>query len=470
MIAAAGLCLAACGAFRGGTVQGPTLIPFVATPQVYNPNEITSPTQLQSPPQAANVIKVTVAQVQPLLLPTAIPAGSDAYVAASRSRFSVTYVSKPTAHRVFFSIGMPSPPPLGPHAVTSSRAFRGTLATYSVDEPSQPVSYRALAWIEPGTWTAQVPANGIPYLLSATGLSDAQFWQLAGSIDAIPWPPSPRPCQSTDVAAVYGGGMGATGHIINTVLLANTGRTACSLQGYPQVSLTLTNGSAVAARQVNANPMGPVPAGPVVLQPGSPAPVPHSDVPGGAMVFFEWYDCPEPTVSVGGLVVELPGGGGKLVLPAGQPGPGGLSSSRCDDPSQGQVLYVGPFQGAASNAPTAAPPAQLAVAVHAPATVVAGQRLQYQVTLTNVSGAPFHFDACPPYREAMDTVPSKQVVGMYQLNCVPVGTLAFGGTVTFAMVLEIPNDAPTGLQMLSWRYGAFLADGGATADITITGR
>jgi len=340
LIATAGLCLAGCGAFRSGTIQGLTFIPFVATLPGYNPNEITSPTQLLSPPQAANVIKLTVAQADPLLLPTAIPPSSDAYLAASRSRFSVTYVSKPAAQRVFFSIGMPSPPPLAPHAVTSSRAFRGTLATYSVDQPSQPIRYRALAWVEPGTWTAQVPANGIPYLLSATGLSEAQFWQLAASIDLIPWPPAPSACVSTDLAAIYGGGMGATGHIINAVLLANTGKTVCSLQGYPQVSLTLTNGSAVAARQVNANPMGPVPAGPVVLQPGSPAPLPHSAVPGGAMFFFEWYDCPERTVSVGGLVLELPGGGGRLVVPAGQPGPGGLSSSRCDDPSQGPVSYT----------------------------------------------------------------------------------------------------------------------------------
>jgi hypothetical protein len=110
------------------------------------------------------------------------------------------------------------------------------------------------------------------------------------------------------------------------------------------------------------------------------------------------------------------------------------------------------------------------VAIHAPATVVAGQRLLYQVTLTNVSGAPFHFDSCPPYREAMDTVPAKRVLGMYQLNCIPVGTVGSSGSVTFAMVLEIPADAPTGLQVLSWRYGDFLTDGSAATDITISAR
>jgi len=131
-------------------------------------------------------------------------------------------------------------------------------------------------------------------------------------------------------------------------------------------------------------------------------------------------------------------------------------------------VYKRQFQGAALNEPTAAPPAQLAVALHAPATVVAGQLLQYQVTLTNVSGAPFHFDACPPYREAMDTVPRKQVVGIYQLNCAPVGILPPGGTATFSMVLEVSRDAPTGPQQLSWQFGPFFRDGSATAQVAIS--
>ncbi len=124
----------------------------------------------------------------------------------------------------------------------------------------------------------------------------------------------------------------------------------------------------------------------------------------------------------------------------------------------------------ATTPPRATSSRQLAVGLHAPSSVIAGQPLRYEVTLTNVSGAPFHFDRCPAYREAMDTVPRKMVVGIYQLNCVPVGTIAASGTVTFAMELEIPIDAPIGLQVLSWRYGDFLTDGGATKAITISGR
>jgi hypothetical protein len=470
LVASTTLCLGACAAFRGPAAEDLKVIPWVSARDAYHPNEITSPRVLLSASQAASAIKATVAQVDPLLLPTAIPGGSDAYEAANRSRFNVTYVSKAAGQRVFVSVGTTDPPPLGPHSAVSTTPYRKTVARYGVDDPSRAGSYRSLMWTEPGTWTAQVPSDGIPYLLTATGLSEAQFWQLAGSMDVIPWPPAPSPCGFTDLAAVYGGGMGATGHIINSVLLANTGKTACSLQGYPQLTMTSPNGSAVANRQVDSNPMDQVPAAPVVLQPGSGAPQPHTQLPGGAMFFFEWYDCPERTVSVSSLVLALPGGGGRLAVSAGQPGPGGLSSSRCDDASQGHVLYVGPFQPTASNVPSPTPPAQLAVAIHAPATVVAGQQLHYQVTLTNVSGAPFHFDACPPYREAMDTVPAKKVLGMYELNCVPVGALAVSGSVTFAMVLEIPADAPTGPQELSWRYGDFLTDGAAATTITISSR
>jgi len=154
----------------------------------------------------------------------------------------------------------------------------------------------------------------------------------------------------------------------------------------------------------------------------------------------------------------------------GQEGPGWLVPSRCDDPSQGHALDVGPFQAVNPNEPGQPPPAPLLVGLHAPSSVVAGQPLRYEVTLTNVTGAPFHFDGCPPYREAIDTVSKKQAAAVDQLNCVPLGTLAWSGTVTFAMVLEIPADAPTGLQELSWRYGDFLTDGSATTALTISDR
>ncbi len=456
---------------QGPAAENLKVIPWVSTPEAYHPNEVTSPVRFLSAGQAANTIKATVAQVEPLLLPTAIPAGSDAYLAADRSRFHVTFVGKAAGQRLFVSVGTSDPPPLGPNSAVSTTPFRKTLARYAVDEPSLAGSYRSLTWIEPGSWIGQANVQGVPYFLSATGMTDAQFWQLANSIGPIPWPLAPASCRVADLDAVFSGGNGAGGHIISALLLGNHGVTPCSLQGYPRVFLTLENGSVVVNRQVDANPMDPVPAAPVVLQPGMPAPQSHQAASGQGMVEFEWDYCPGPAPAVTGLVLNLPSDGAEIAVRVDQQGSlGGLAPSRCDDPSQGQVLHVGPFQPTPSTVPSPAPPAQLPVAIHAPATVVAGQRLLYQVTLTNVSGAPFHFDACPPYREAMDTVPAKRVLGIYELNCVPVGTVGSTGSVTFAMQLEIPADAPTGLQQLSWRFGAFFTDGSAMTAITISAR
>jgi hypothetical protein len=470
LIASASLLLAACAAWRGPAADSPEVIPWVSARAPYHPDEITSPLRLLSVGQAANAIKATVAQVDPLLLPTAVPAGSDAYLAADRSRFNVTYVSKATGQRVFVSVGTTDLPPLGPHSAVSTTPFRTTLARYGVDDPSLAGSYRSLIWTEPGTWTGQADVQGVPYFLSATGMTDVQFWHLANSVGPIPWPPVPGPCQAADLDAIFGGGNGAGGHVIYSLLFGNHGTAPCSLQGYPQLFLMLENGSAVANRQIDSNPTVPVPAAPVVLQAGLPAPVPNHPTSGHAALVFEWNYCPGPAPMVTGLVLNLPGGGGRIAARLGQWGPGWLSPSRCDDPSQGQVLEVGPFQAASPSEPGQPPPVQLAVGLHAPSSVVVGQPLRYEVTLSNVSGAPFHFDRCPPYREAMDTVPRKQVLGMYLLNCVPVGTLASAGTVTFAMVLEIPADAPTGLQELSWRYGTFLTDGSAMTAVTISAR
>lgn len=468
LIASAILFLAACAAWRGPAIENPKVIPWVSIGAAYYPNEITSPPRVLSADQAANAITSTVAQVDPLLLPTAIPAGSDAYLAADPSRFNVTYVSEAAGQRVFVSVGTTHPPPLGPHSAVSTTPFRKTVGRYGVDDPSLAGSYRAVMWTEPGTWTGQATVQGVPYFLSASGMTDAQFWQLANSIGPIPWPPAPTPCQAADLDAVFGGGNGAGGHIIYSLLFSNHGTAACSLQGSPRVFLILENGSVVANAQVDSNPTVPVPAAPVVLRPRMSAPVPQKAVVGQGVLVFEWNYCPGPAPAVTGLMLNLPGGGGKIAARVGQWGPGWLAPSRCDDPSQGHVLDVGPVQAVNPNEPGQPPPAQLAVALHAPSSVVAGQPLHYEVTLTNVSGAPFHFDRCPAYREAMDTVPRKMVVGIYQLNCVPVGTVGSSGTVTFAMVLEIPTDAPTGLQELSWRYGDFLADGGATMAITIS--
>jgi hypothetical protein len=62
--------------------------------------------------------------------------------------------------------------------------FRGVLATYDVGDATVSLSQRSLEWTQPGTGpaTAWLKSGGLPYFLSADGLTDAEFWQVANSL------------------------------------------------------------------------------------------------------------------------------------------------------------------------------------------------------------------------------------------------------------------------------------------------
>jgi hypothetical protein len=56
-------------------------------------------------------------------------------------------------------------------------------AEYFVYDTTAPTSQRYLSWIEPGSMTnPQLADPGVPYFLSATGLTDQEFWQVANSL------------------------------------------------------------------------------------------------------------------------------------------------------------------------------------------------------------------------------------------------------------------------------------------------
>jgi len=460
---------------QAGTVAT-TAIPWLATSPTYRPDLFAA--EVLPPDRVATAIKSGVFMADPLLLPMAIPPGSEAYVGVNPISFQVDYLSRPTAQRVVVKIGV-LPPPLGPHATVSTKTFRNVSAPYSVDDPADPRSYRYVAWNEPGSFKGQSTA-GVPYFLSATGFTDAEFWRLAGSMAAAQWPDGPRSCRAADLDIRYGASNGATGHLIHVLLLGNRSATPCSVQGTPRLTLTLRDGTVVANSQIDANPMGPVAAGPVVLRPGLPAPMPYQSVVGQGWLSFEWTYCPKPTPAIGGIVLDLPKGGGTVSV-SGLPS-AGVSSSRCDVPGPEDSLLVGPFKPAASNDPVPRPPPQLSIAIKAPATAFRGEALRYEVALTNITGVPFHFDACPAYREAIDW-PHKEWAADYQLNCASVGTLAPGASATFAMLLNVPDSAPTGTHTLTWAFflsselfvpapvvGSADADGHGTARITISSR
>lgn len=70
----------------------------------------------------------------------------------------------------------------GANTVQTYPGFRGdSRSLYQVADGRDPVSERWLTWTEPGTWSQRGP-NGVPHLLSTTGVTDAEFWQLANSL------------------------------------------------------------------------------------------------------------------------------------------------------------------------------------------------------------------------------------------------------------------------------------------------
>lgn len=465
-------------------------IPWLPTDAGYDRYAFDGSPLLMTASEAAIQVKKSVGGADPVLLPSAISASDQATVMTLPSRFSVGYLDS-TAHEwLAMSLTYPVPPLLGPHGVVRQRSFRGVAASYGIDDPTDPQSYRYLMWNEPGKWDQSpdnilqtiaptpAPVTGVPYALRATGMTESRFWDLANSIGPIAWPPTPPACRAADLRAAFPGfGNGAGGHILQTVVFVNRGTSACTLIGSPRMILLTNGGTPLDLTPTSSGFFPEGPASPVVLQPSSiePSEATFAAAPAGqmALVNFELYYCdgrtptsPGPLPQVTGIRVDLPGGGTLMAQVAHQPG-----TSRCDADGVYRTIHVSPFAvpGSMAVAQGVEAPPPLAAKIISPSTIRAGSQLKYQVELTNVSGAPYHFEQCPSYREAMDTVPRKQVLGLYRLNCAPVKTMSPGATVSFAMVIDVPATLAVGQQTLTWQLDVGSPSGAqANAAVRIT--
>jgi hypothetical protein len=162
----------------------------VPAPAVTTPSP--SPTASEASPapitvaSADSLIRLTVTGAHPLLLPSTIPQNWSAVVTyLSSSFFSVTYTSPDSTKEVDFAIVVPNPGPPGPRGSQSNPRFHGDPhSLYQVDDKTQGISPRFLMWNEPGTWSEPNGLPGVPYALSTTGLTDAEFWAIANSLRA----------------------------------------------------------------------------------------------------------------------------------------------------------------------------------------------------------------------------------------------------------------------------------------------
>ena len=166
------------------------LEPGTVVPSSYGKGAFNVPVSVD---QASTMVRATVRNTHPVLLPTVFPNGPyDARVVATADDFSITYQSDLRDRTITFGIMAANPQPGGANPSDTRVPFRNAVglkyapngyAEYYVYDTSSPTSTRWLMWLEPGSATNPTAFNGgVYYFLSAVGLTDQEFWQVANSL------------------------------------------------------------------------------------------------------------------------------------------------------------------------------------------------------------------------------------------------------------------------------------------------
>jgi hypothetical protein len=123
------------------------------------------------------------------------------------------------------------------------------------------------------------------------------------------------------------------------------------------------------------------------------------------------------------------------------------------------MLLVGAIQGPSAENIALTPAALRVTLAGVPDTILAGQTIRYEITITNESKSAISFDTCPVYDEGF--TPDEMM--SYELNCLPVRRLEAGSSATFAMEFAVPpvSKTPAGPEKFLWRLHGY--DGLATA-------
>lgn len=135
-----------------------------------------------TPEQAAALIRATVTEARPILVPNVIPADWKAQVSVDATSFMSTFKSPVDSKVLTLAIAAANPALPGPATTQAYPAFHGdTMSLYQVADATNPTSGRILVWVEKGTWSVSGRAE-VPYMLSSEGLTDAEFWQIANGL------------------------------------------------------------------------------------------------------------------------------------------------------------------------------------------------------------------------------------------------------------------------------------------------
>jgi hypothetical protein len=136
-----------------------------------------------TPAAAETAVRSTVTLSRPVLMPASLPAGLEAGGTVTADFFDLRYQSDQRDVTITLGILVAQPGFGGSSARETQVKFRGGTATYYVYDTSSPLSQRWLMWAEPGVMAnPQLKGPGVPYFLSADGLTDQEFWQIANSL------------------------------------------------------------------------------------------------------------------------------------------------------------------------------------------------------------------------------------------------------------------------------------------------
>jgi hypothetical protein len=269
-------------------------------------------------------------------------------------------------------------------------------------------------------------------------------------------PPGTASCHASDLVASYRGTNGIGGGVVSTgISIGNRAATPCVLFGSPTIRLLNAQGGEIAITSVPATEWA---AKRVLLAAHTND---MSASIGAAAVVFDWQSfdiqaqaCPNQAPPASILAIRLPGDSTEFTVPTG-----GDHSTLAPCNSR---IRVWPVQGVEPVPPPV--PHRLVATITAPTQVGAGERLRYTVSLRNITDEPVTFGSvCPSYVE------SGIAKEIYALNCRPVGAIAAGGTVLFAMELGVLASVPPGVDTFVWRLGFdFDADTWARGSIRVT--
>lgn len=267
-----------------------------------------------------------------------------------------------------------------------------------------------------------------------------------GSSGQIPWlptrpqlgpanPPLAPACTASQLRATLSL-QAAAGNLAGGITIVNRSSQPCALVGRPKLAFgawRVTSWHQGAA----ANPFDPL-APPI----GSL----RALAPGRHVSVSLWW----PGICAGashsdnapsGVVLTAPGGGRILLRGDGFP--------RCNVPSASAVQVTRFMPFVPQGPPSSALPLKARIVSGTPVSIKGktltqpsfvarpGSWLSYTVVLTNDSRQPYRFGhACPAYTEGFGGLKRLQA---YVLNCHPVGSIAAGRSVRFAMRIRVPR-------------------------------